>query len=160
VTRIALDPLPLVLGIYAHVGTLLTRAAQRRDDDGPAALARRYARQRAQQGDREVQRLVRTLHGDVKTADKLLKKVADVWSISEETDLVDLVVLGRGEEPGPRSYVLLKADDVRALLRAIREAAAAADESEDTLTELDRVAESIDGRPSEYITFGFDPWGQ
>jgi hypothetical protein len=160
VIRIPLDPLPLVLGIYAHVGTLLARASDRRQDDAPATLARRYARQRAQAGDKEVQRLVRALHSDVKTADKLLKKLGDVWTISEETDLVDLVVLGRGEQPEPRSYVLLRADEVRALLRSIHEAAAAAEESKESLEALEKVAASIDGKASDYITFGFDPWGQ
>src|SRR5690606_27541644 len=92
-TRIVLDPVPLVLGIYAYVGELLSRTAEKREDDAAEALGRRFSRQRAAAGDREAQRMVRTLHTDVKTADKLLKKTSDVWKISQETDLVDLVIL-------------------------------------------------------------------
>ena len=47
-----------------------------------------------------------------KTADKLLKKTADVWKISQETDLVDIVIRARGEEPEPRAYVLLLIKDI------------------------------------------------
>ena len=32
-TRIVLDPVPLVLGIYAYVGELLSRTAEKREDD-------------------------------------------------------------------------------------------------------------------------------
>jgi hypothetical protein len=77
--RIVLDPVPLVLGIYAYVGELLARAVEKREDDSADALGRRLSRGRAEAGDREAQRMVRTLHTDVKTADKLLKKTSDVW---------------------------------------------------------------------------------
>ena len=147
--RIALDPVPLVLGIYAYVGELLDRAAERREDADAESLGRRYSRQRAESADREVQRLVRTLHSDVKTADKLLKKTGDVWKISQETDLVELVVKARGEEPSPRSYVLLKPDQIRALLGSIREAARGADEDEETLEQLERAQDGFEARPSE-----------
>jgi hypothetical protein len=156
--RIVLDPVPLVLGIYAYVGELLTRAAEKREDDSAAGLGRRLSRQRAEAGDREAQRMVRALHTDVKTADKLLKKTQDVWKISQETDLVDLVILPRGEEPSPKAYVLLKPKEIRPLLQSIRAAAEGAGESAETLAELDRVIESVDGRPSDYLTFGFNPW--
>ena len=36
--RIALDPVPLVLGIYAHVSEVLGRAAERRAADTAEAL--------------------------------------------------------------------------------------------------------------------------
>jgi len=156
--RIALDPVPVVLGIYAHVGELLARTAARREDATPEALGRRYARQRAEAADREVRKLVRTLQSDIKTAEKLLKKTGDVWKISQETDLVDLVILMRGEEPGPQSYVLLKVDEVRTLLGAIRGAAKGAGEAEDTLEQLERAADALQGKPGDYLTFGFDPW--
>jgi hypothetical protein len=113
--RIVLDPVPLVLGIYAYVGELLSRTAEKREDDAAEALGRRLSRQRAAAGDREAQRMVRTLHTDVKTADKLLKKTSDVWKISQETDLVDLVILPRGEEPPPKAYVLLRPKEIRPL---------------------------------------------
>ena len=71
--RIALDPIPLCLGIYAYVGTVLAEATEKRESDGAEALGRRMARQR-QSADREVQKMVRVLHSDVKVADKLLKK--------------------------------------------------------------------------------------
>jgi hypothetical protein len=156
--RIVLDPVPLVLGIYAYVGELLSRAVEKREDTSADALGRRLSRQRAEAGDREAQRMVRTLHSDVKTADKLLKKTADVWKISQETDLVDLVILPRGEDQTPKAYVLLRPKELRPLLESIRAAAAGAGESEDTLTELDRAIESAEGKPSDYLTFGFDPW--
>lgn len=156
--RIALDPVPVVLGIYAHVVELLNNTAERREDAAPDVLGRRFGRQRAEAADREIQRMVRSLHADVKTADKLLKKSGDVWKISQETDLVDLVVKARGEDPAPQSYVLLKPDQIRALLSAIREAARGTGEDEETLEQLDRAADAIVARPGDYLAFGFDPW--
>jgi hypothetical protein len=156
--RIVLDPVPLVLGIYAYVGELLSRAVQKREDDSADALGRRLSRQRAEAGDREAQRMVRTLHSDVKTADKLLKKTSDVWKISQETDLVDLVILPRGEGDNPKAYVLLRPKEIRPLLESIRAAAAGAGESSDTLAQLDTAIEGVDGKPNDYLTFGFDPW--
>ncbi|MBR9989949.1 MAG: hypothetical protein KFH98_09350 [Gemmatimonadetes bacterium] len=157
-TRIVLDPVPLVLGIYAYVGELLSRTAEKREDDAAEALGRRFSRQRAAAGDREAQRMVRTLHTDVKTADKLLKKTSDVWKISQETDLVDLVILPRGAEQSPKAYVLLRPKEIQPLLESIRAAAAGAGESADILQQLDQAIEGIDGRPNDYLTFGFDPW--
>lgn len=158
-TRIVLDPVPLVLGIYAYVGELLSRAAEKREDDSAEALGRRLSRQRAEAGDREAQRMVRTLHTDVKTADKLLKKTSDVWKISQETDLVDLVIVPRGgDTPPPRAYVLLRPKEIRPLLQSIRAAAEGAGESEDVLSQLDAAIEGVDGKPNDYLTFGFDPW--
>lgn len=156
--RIALDPVPVVLGIYAYVGELLARAVEKREDDAADALGRRLSRQRAEAGDREAQRMVRALHTDVKTADKLLKKTADVWKISQETDLVDLVILPRGEEQTPKAYVLLRPKEIRPLLQAVRAAAAGAGEDEATLAQLDETIDGIEGRPNDYLTFGFDPW--
>ncbi|MFO7261196.1 MAG: hypothetical protein DIU52_008560 [bacterium] len=156
--RIALDPVPLVLGIYAHVSEVLGRAAERRAADTAEALGRRYARQREETADREVQQLVRLLHADLKTAEKLLRKTADVWEISRETDLVTLVIHPRGQGPDPRAYVLLRPDEVRALLNAIRDAARGAGLDQETLDQLDRAADAVSGRPSDYLTFGFDPW--
>jgi hypothetical protein len=156
--RIVLDPVPLVLGIYAYVGELLARAAEKREDDSAEGLGRRLSRQRAEAGDREAQRMVRALHTDVKTADKLLKKTSDVWKISQETDLVDLVILPRGEEEKPRAYVLLRPREIRPLLESVRAAAAGAGESDETLAGIDAAISSIEGRPSDYLTFGFDPW--
>src|SRR5690606_28189698 len=156
---IVLDPVPLVLGIYAYVGELLSRAAEKREDDSAEALGRRLSRQRAEAGDREAQRMVRTLHTDVKTADKLLKKTSDVWKISQETDLVDLVIVPRGgDTPPPRAYVLLRPKEIRPLLQSIRAAAEGAGESEDVLSQLDAAIEGVDGKPNDYLTFGFDPW--
>ena len=120
--QIALDPVPVVLGIYAYVGELLTRAAANRQNDSAGVLAKRVARQR-QTADKEVQKLVRTLHADVKTADKLLKKTGDLWKISRETDLVELVIRARGEEPQPRAYVLMLPKDLKPLLQSIADAA-------------------------------------
>lgn len=157
--RIALDPVPVVLGIYSYVGELLARAAERREDGDAESLGRRFARQRAEAADRDVQRLVHALHADVKTADKLLKKTSDVWKISRETDLVELVVQARGGEPEPQSYVLLKPDEIRALLRSICLAARGAGESEETVTQIERAADALEARPSDYLAFGFDPWG-
>lgn len=158
--RIALDPVPIVLGVYAFVGELLTRAAEKREGGDAASLAQRFARQRGTAGDREVQRLVRALHTDVKAADKLLKKTADVWKISQETDLVELVVEPRGGEAQPKAYVLLQLGQVRGVLAAIQEAARAAGESEDSLESLAAAAESLDARASDYVMLGFDPWGE
>ncbi len=157
--RIALDPVPVVLGMYAHVGELLARVMDRHEGGDAEELGRRFGRQRAEAADREVQRLVHALHADVKVADKLLKKTGDVWKISRETDLVDLVVQARGDEPGPRSYVLLKPDQVRALLGSIRDAARGTGEDEETLEQLERAADGLEARPGDYLAFGFDPWG-
>jgi hypothetical protein len=158
--RVALDPVPLVLGIYSYVGELLARTAERREDDEPAALGRRFGRQRAEAADREVQRLVRTLHADIKTADKLFKKTGDVWKISRESDLVDLVVQAKaGEEEKPAAYVLLRPEQIRALLIAIRDAARGTGEDEETIAQLDQIGDALEARPSEYLAFGFDPWG-
>lgn len=102
--------------------------------------------------------MVRSLQADVKTADKLLKKTSDVWSISGETDLVDLVVQARGSDPAPQAYVLLRPADIRALLAKIRDAARGAGESVETLEQLDRAMDAFEARPGEYLAFGFDPW--
>ena len=155
--RIAIDPVPLVIGIYAYVGELLATAVGKREAEAADALGRRLSRQRGQ-ADREAQKMVRSLHGDVKTADKLLKKTADVWKISQETDLVDLVILPRGDDASPRAYVLLRPKEMKPLLQAIRAAAAGASESEEVLRQLDEATESIGGKPSDYLTFGFNPW--
>ena len=157
--RIALDPVPVVLGIYAYVGELLSRAVEKRESDAADALGRRLARQRSD-ADREAQRMVRALHTDVKTADKLLKKTADVWKISQETDLVDLVIQTRDEPEPPKAYVLLKPTEIRELLAAIRDGAKASGESDETVAELDKAAAAIEGKASEYLFFGFSPWGQ
>lgn len=156
--RIALDPVPLVLGIYAQAGGLMHRAVARAEDGDPRDLGRRFGRRRNDTTDRDVQRMVKTVHSEVKTSDKLLKKTADVWKISAETDRVELVVHRRGEGEDPRSYVLLRPDDVREILLAIRAAAEGADEESETLEQLDQAVETITGRPSDYYTFGFDPW--
>jgi hypothetical protein len=155
--RIPIDPIPLVIGIYAYVGEVLAAAVGKRESDAADALGRRLSRQRGQ-ADREAQKMVRALHGDVKTADKLLKKTADVWKISQETDLVDLVILPRGEGESPRAYVLLRPKEMKPLLEAIRAAAAGASESEETLRQLDEASAAAVGKPSDYLTFGFDPW--
>lgn len=155
--RIALDPVPLVLGIYAQVRGLLNRAVARAEDGDPKELGQRFGRRRDESADRDVKRLVKAVHTEVKTSDKLLKKTADVWKISAESHLVELVVHRRGEAEDPRSYVLLRPDDVREILRSIRAAAEGVGEGEDTLKELDEAAESITGRPGDYYTFGFDP---
>jgi hypothetical protein len=157
--RIAIDPVPLVLGIYAQVGALMNRAVERAEDSDAEDLGRRFAGQRDEGKDRDVKRLVKAVHTEVKTSDKLLKKTGDVWKISGETDLVELVVHRRGEASDPRSYVLLRPDDVREILRSIRAAAAGAGEGVETLKKLDDAIDSISGRPSDYYTFGFDPWG-
>lgn len=155
--RIALDPIPLCLGIYAYVGTVLAAATEKRESDGAEALGRRMARQR-QSADREVQKMVRVLHSDVKVADKLLKKTGDLWKISQETDLVDLVVEPRGDGTGPRAYVLLKPREIRPLLESVREAAKGTSESEETLADLDAAIAALDVRSGDYLAFGFDPW--
>lgn len=155
--RIPLDPVPVVLGIYAHVGELLARAAGKREDGSAQVLAKKIGRQR-QSADKDVQKLVRAMHSDVKNADKLLKKTADVWKISQETDLVDLVIRARGEEPEPRAYVLLLAKDIKPLLLSIAEAARGAGETEEIVEQIVSAAQNIDARPNEYLSFGFDPW--
>jgi hypothetical protein len=156
--RIVLDPVPLVVGIYAYVGGLLAQAAERREDDDAAGLARRMARQRSS-ADRDVQKMVRTLHSDVKTADKLLKKTADVWKISQETDLVDLVIGQRGEDvAAPRAYVLLRPREIRPLLESILAAAEGAGEAADVLAGIRGAMDGLDIRSSDYLSFGFDPW--
>lgn len=156
--RVAIDPVPLVLGIYAHVGKLLARAEQRHEDVDATSLGRRFARGAQESADREVQRLVRSLHADVKTADKLLKKTSDAWKISRETDLVNLVIQPRGTEPEPAAYILLALEEVRPLLDAIQAAAQGAGESEEALGELAAGREALSGKPGDYYTFGFDPW--
>lgn len=156
--RIALDPIPLVLGIYAWVGEVLAQATEKREADGAEALGRRLSRQRSASADREVQKMVRTLHADVKVADKLLKKTGDVWKISQETDLVDLVVEPRGDGAGPKAYVLLKPREIRPLLEAIRAAAAGAGENESTIQQLDEAVQALDPRAGDYLAFGFNPW--
>jgi hypothetical protein len=155
--RIPIDPVPVVLGIYAHVGELLARAAGKREEASAHALARRLGRQR-QTADKEVQKLVRAMHADVKNADKLLKKTADIWKISQETDLVDVVIRARGEEPEPRAYVLLLAKDIKPLLQSIADAARGAGESEEVISSILEAADDIEAKPNEYMAFGFDPW--
>jgi hypothetical protein len=156
--RVVLDPVPLVLGIYAYVGEVLSQAIGKVEDGGAEALGKRLSRQRTETADRDVQKMVRTLHSDVKVADKLLKKTGDVWKISQETDLVDLVIGPRGEEGNPRAYVLLKPKEIKALLGSIRTAAQGAGESAEVLEQLEQAAAALDARPSEYLAFGFDPW--
>src|SRR5687767_7392357 len=155
--RIAIDPIPLVVGIYTYVGELLARAAERREGDDAETLSKRLGRQKSQ-SDREAQKLVRALHADVKVADKLLKKTGDVWKISQETDLVDLVILARGEEPMPKAYVLLLPKELKPLLLTIRDAARGTSESGQVIGMLEDAAEQMGKRASEYTTFGFDPW--
>lgn len=156
--RIVLDPVPLVLGIYAYVGDVLGTAVQKLDDEGAEPLGRRLSRQRNQSGDREAQKMVRALHSDVKVADKLLKKTSDVWKISQETDLVELVIGARGGEVNPRAYVLLRPREIKPLLLSILAAARGASETEETQRALQEAADSIEGKASDYLTFGFDPW--
>jgi hypothetical protein len=155
--RIVIDPVPLVLGIYAYVGELLAGAVSRRDDDDAATLAKRMSRQRGS-ADRDAQKLVRALHAEVKTADKLLKKTSDVWKISQETDLVDLVIGMREDGAAPKAYVLLRPREIRPLLESIRAAAEGAGESGETLESLTRAADSLDARSNDYLSFGFDAW--
>jgi hypothetical protein len=156
--KIALDPVPVVLGIYAYVGELLTRAAANREGDSADVLAKRMSRQR-QTADKEAQKLVRTLHSDVKTADKLLKKTGDVWKISQETDLVDLVIRARGEEPQPRAYVLMLPRDLKPLLHSIADAARGSGEDDVAISGLVEAANALENKgATEYFAFGFDPW--
>lgn len=157
--RIAIDPVPLVLGIYAQVGGLMNRAVERAEDGDPEELGRRFGGRRDEATDRDVKRLVKAVHTEVKTSDKLLKKTSDVWKLSADSERVELVVHRRGQSDDPRSYVLLRPDDVREILRSIRSAAEGAGETEKTLEELDAAIGGIEGRPSDYYTFGFDPWG-
>ena len=89
--RIAMDPVPLVLGIYAQVGALMNRAVERAEDGDPKELGSRFGGRRHEGTDRDVKRLVKAVHTEVKTSDKLLKKTGDVWKISAETDLVEPV---------------------------------------------------------------------
>lgn len=156
--RIAIDPVPLVLGIYAQVGALMNRAVERAEEGDAGDLGLRFRGRRDDSTDRDVKRLVNAVHTEVKTSDKLLKKTGDVWKLSGETDFVELVVHRRGEASDPRSYVLLRPDDVREILQSIRAAAEGYGEEGETLKKLDGAIESISGRPSDYYTFGFDPW--
>jgi len=156
--RIALDPIPLVLGIYAWVGEVLAQATEKREAEAAESLGRRLSRQRGGSADREVQKMVRALHADVKVADKLLKKTGDVWKISQETDLVDLVIEPRGDGKGPKAYVLLKPREIRPLLESIRAAAVGAGESETVLSQIDEAISSLESRAGDYLAFGFDPW--
>jgi hypothetical protein len=156
--RVVLDPVPLVVGIYAYVGEVLSGAIGKLEDGSAEALGRRLSRQRTETADRDVQKMVRALHSDVKVADKLLKKTGDVWKISQETDLVDLVIGPRGEEGNPRAYVLLKPKEIRTLLASIRAAAEGAGESAEVLGHIDEASAAMEGRPNEYLAFGFDPW--
>ncbi len=156
--RIAIDPVPLVLGIYAQVGGLMNRAVERAEHGDPEELGRRFGQRRDGTADRDVQRLVKAVHTEVKTSDKLLKKTGDVWKLSGDADRVELVVHRRGEAEDPRSYVLLQPDDVRAILESIRAAAEGAGEAAATLERLQEAIGTIGGRPGDYYTFGFDPW--
>jgi hypothetical protein len=156
--RIPLDPIPLVLGIYAYVGEVLAHTIDRRDAEGAEALGKRLSRGRGGSADREVQKMVRNLHADVKVADKLLKKTGDVWKISQETDLVDLVIEPRADGAGPKAYVLLKPREIKPLLESIRQAAGGAGESEATLAQIDEAIGALDARSGDYLAFGFDPW--
>lgn len=156
--RLVLDPVPLVLGIYAYVSGVLTHALDKVEDGGAEALGRRLSRQRTETTDRDVQKIVRALHSDVKVADKLLKKTGDVWKISQETDLVDIVITPRGDEAQARAYVLLRPQEIRALLGSIRAAAQGTGEDAETLERLESAAAELEGRPSDYLAFGFDPW--
>ena len=121
--RIAIDPIPLVLGIYAQVGGLMNRAVERTEDGDPQDLGRRFGGRRDEATDRDVKRLVKAVHTEVKTSDKLLRP-----------------------------------DDVREILQSIRQAAEGAGEQDTTLEALDEAIEAVVGRPSDYYTFGFDPW--
>ncbi len=155
--RIAIDPIPLVLGIYAQVGGLMERAVERAEGGGARELGRRFAKGGAASADGDVKQLVKAVHADVKTSDKLLKKTSDVWKLAGDGDRVALVVHRRGEDTDPRSYVLLRPDDVREILRSIREAAEGAGHTGAMLDELERAIAAVQGRPSDYYTFGFDP---
>ena len=142
----------------ARGGSILTRAAANRQADSADVLAKRMSRQR-QTADQEAKKLVRTLHSDVKTADKLLKKTADVWKISQETDLVDLVILPRGEEAQPRAYVLMLPRDLRPLLQSIADAARGSGEAQDAIEQLNAAITELEAKAAaEYFSFGFDPY--
>jgi hypothetical protein len=156
--RIAIDPVPLVLGIYAQVGGLMNRAVERAEDGDPMELGRRFGGRDGEGVDRDVKRLVKAVHTEVKTSDKLLKKTNDVWKLSGDKERVALVVHRRGESDDPRSYVLLRPADVREILASIRAAAEGAGEEVGTLEALDAAISTVEGRPSDYYTFGFDPW--
>ncbi len=156
--RIVIDPVPLVVGIYAQVGGLMNRAVSRAEDSDPRELGQRFGARRGEGADVDVKRLVKAVHAEVKTSDKLLKKTNDVWKLSADADQVELVVHRRGEAEDPRSYVLLRPDDVRELLVSIQAAAEGAGEDGDTVARLGEAAEAVTGRPSDYYTFGFDPW--
>jgi hypothetical protein len=140
------------------VGEVVARAAERREDADAATIGRRYGRQRAETADREVQRLIRAFHADIKIADKLLKKTNDIWKISRESDLVDLVVQAKSGETKPKSYVLLRPDEIRKLLITIRDAAKGAGEDEETVAQIDRIGDALEAEPTDYLAFGFDPW--
>jgi len=156
--RIALDPIPLVLGIYAWVGEVLAHATEKREAERADILGKRITRQRGGPADREVQKMVRALHADVKIVDKLLKKTSDVWKISQETDLVDLVIEPRADGKGPKAYVLLKPREIKPLLESIRLAAAGVGESGETLTRIDEAIREMESRSGDYLAFGFNPW--
>ena len=156
--RIALDPIPLVLGIYAWVGEVLAGATEKREAEGAEALGKRLSRQRGGSADRDVQKMVRTLHSDVKVADKLLKKTGDVWKISQETDLVDLVIEPRTDNSGPKAYVLLKPREIKPLLESIKLAAQGAGENDSVIAKIDEAVNELDSRGGDYLAFGFDPW--
>ncbi len=156
--RVVLDPVPLVVGIYVYVRKVLLRALQKLEEDGADALGRRLSRQRTETADRDVQKMVRTLHSEVKVADKLLKKTGDVWKISRETDLVDLVIGPRGRNETPSAYVLLRPREIQTLLTEIRDAAEGAGEGADTLHQIDRASEELEGHAPDYLAFGFNPW--
>ena len=158
--RITMDSVPLVLGIYAQVGGLLDRATSRAEQGDSVELGRRFAGARDDSTDRTVKKLVKAVHSEVKTADKLLKKTADIWKLAGDDGRVDLVVHRRGESDDPRAYVLLRPDDVREILRSIRGSAEGASAEPAVLGELATAAEGITGRPSDYYTFGFDPAGE
>src|SRR5690606_2265069 len=87
--RIAMDPVPVVLGIYAHVGELLARVMERHEGGDAESLGRRFGRQRAEAADREGSRLGHALHAGVKVADHLLEKPGDAWEISRQAARVD-----------------------------------------------------------------------
>ncbi|MFW5947118.1 MAG: hypothetical protein ACOCUW_01385 [Gemmatimonadota bacterium] len=157
--RIVMDPVPLVLGIYAEVGTLMNRAVERAEDGDPKELGRRYGTGRGEGAGRDVKRLVKAVHTEVKTSDKLLKKTGDVWKLADDGGRVELVVHRRGEAEDPQAYVLLRPEDVRGILASIRAAAEGAGEDRETLDALGAAIDGISGRPNDYYTFGFDAWG-
>ena len=106
--RIAIDPVPLVVGIYTYVGELLARAAERREGDDAEALSKRLGRQKSQ-SDREAQKLVRALHADVKVADKLLKNFLALLRLAsarqeELANIVEPLTGSRGQSGVLRLY--------------------------------------------------------